>query len=111
MAGLLQGDKSLLRLVHGRAITRRQVTFKVSSWQGYYKETVIFKGGSCGAVTGRRSLLRLVHAGLFQGDSHFRQGCYRQTVTFKVGSCGAITRRQSLLRLVHLGLLWGDSHF
>ena len=78
---------------------------------GCYGETVTFKVGSCGAILGRQSLLRLVHAGLFQGDSHFRQGCYRQTVTFKVGSCGAITRRQSLLRLVHAGLLQGDSHF
>ena len=34
-------------------------------------KTVTFKVGSFGAISGRQSLLRLVHAGLLQGDSHF----------------------------------------
>ena len=41
--------------------------------QGYFRETVTFKVGSFGAIMGRQSLLRLVHAGLLWDDHcHFK---------------------------------------
>ena len=50
----------------------KTVTFKVSSWLGYYRETVVFKVGSCRAVTVRPlSLLRFVHAGLLREDHRY----------------------------------------
>ena len=38
--------------------------------RGYYGEMVTFKVGSCRAITGRQSSLRLVHARLLRVDSH-----------------------------------------